>query len=489
MPRDDRRLAAIGQDDSRPRTRDEVYRRIAVRFKEKEVPVPGGPFDVIMTQYQLEEIPDARIEAINVRVYRTRGPASEAAEALAFLNKESGPKSWEYAEGDRLVRLHAGPDPRFDEQWAWRRMESDAGWGYGRGAANVTVAVVDSGLTKHHEDLSLSPGSAPGDRDGHGTMLAGTIGAVAGNALGVAGAASPVKLIGVQFFDVDTWPTVLAAAKAIGDAATQGAEIINASWDVGYYSQVLRDAIDDAGKHGVLVVAAAGNGGSDNDKFPTFPASYDLPNLIAVMATDEADDAAAFSNFGLQRVHVGAPGVGILSTYPYDPYPPPTPQRPYVGYRFYSGTSPAAAHVSGLAALLKQRNKGWTPAMLRGHIIASVDAVRALRKKCASGGRVNFRRALCGPLRVLKPRAHDRLTNGTVVPVFWGNDYQTPACQTLSIKLEEVGTSTIHVLATHVPNNGQFHVKLPGNPIPKARIRIVSEQGDFHAASEVFEVK
>src|SRR2546427_664276 len=182
------------------------------------------------------------------------------------------------------------------------------------------------------------------------------------------------------------------------------AVIINASWDVGFDSMVLRNAIEKAEAAGVLIVAAAGNSASDNDRSPTYPASYNYSNVISVMATDEVDEWAWFSNYGEKTVHLAAPGVRILSTYPYFLSPP----RPrYVAYRFFSGTSAAAAFVSGAAALLKHLNPQWTPLLLREHIMASAEGVQGLRRRCASGGRLSFRRAVVGPLKVLKPGGGD----------------------------------------------------------------------------------
>jgi subtilisin family serine protease len=481
--RDDRSSREAFADDAQPRTRAEVYRRLAVRFEPGDG--PSGPFLQVLADLGISDQPAGRISpgGLNIQVFSAPSTAA-AAEAVVRLNATAGAGKWMYAEVDQPIRPLATADPRFDEQWAWRRMDAVTGWDCGRTAGSVKVAIVDSGLASH-QDLNLV--SAVGDRDGHGTLLAGTVGAIADNDLGGAGAASPVKLIGVAFFDVDTWPTALGAVAAIDAAVLQGATIINASWDVARGSQALRDMIADVGQsNGALVVAAAGNDGTDNDRYPIFPASYDLPNLISVMATDEKDDAASFSNFGLRSVHVAAPGVRILSTHPYRL---PTPRRPYTAYRFYTGTSPAAAHVTGLAALLKHRNPGWTPKLLREHVMASVDPVPALRKKCASGGRVSFRRALCSPLKVLKPQAGDQPTKGSLIQVFWENEYKTPACRTLTIQVKEVGGSSWQTLATGVRNDGDFRVRLPGVAMPKARLRIRSEQGAFEARSGIFKIK
>jgi thermitase len=133
------------------------------------------------------------------------------------------------------------------------------------------------------------------------------------------------------------------AVEALNYAVDNGAPISNNSWGGGGKSQALQDAISDAEREGHLFVAAAGNAGNDNDVTPSYPASYTNPNIISVAATDDDDGLASFSNFGVQSVDLGAPGVGILSTVP-------------GGYARYSGTSMASPHVAGVAALIKSQN-------------------------------------------------------------------------------------------------------------------------------------
>ena len=303
--------------------------------------------------------------------------------------------------------LDADRDPLYREQWAWQKMEAEEAWkrlDEVRELQPVTVAIVDCGIQSDHEDLNnqmvcgarvIPPDNNDfSDDDGHGTMIAGTIGAVANNECGGRGMIPAARLMAIKFIDVRTPPTSGNAAKAIIRAVDQGAQIINASWNVGLDSPELKDAIEYARCHKVLVVVAAGNNGGDNTRYPSFPASYDSENLISVMATDRDDQKPGFSNYG-KNVHIAAPGVDIVSTFPYLCEPPTPPSLSYnPAYRSYGGTSAAAAHVSGAAALLLSIHPNWTPEKVRGHLMDTADPIPDLQRYCRAGGRLNLRRAV-----------------------------------------------------------------------------------------------
>jgi subtilisin family serine protease len=272
------------------------------------------------------------------------------------------------------------------------------------GGAPVVVAVVDSGIMVDHphfrghlwttqvngrdvhgrcfvnadeEDYDLT------DQDGHGTMVAGSI-------LATANAIRGVEIMAVKFFDVTTQPSAANAAAAIGFAVANKASVINLSFDLGIGSYALRDAIGAACAADALVVIAAGNTGSDNDRYPLVPACYakEFPNnVIVVMATNEYDGKPTFSNFGSESVDLAAPGVRIASTRTF-----------FVGddrarrYGRYTGTSVAAALVSGTAALLRSRRPAWKAKDIKNRILQTADTLPGLR--CQMSRRLNLGRAL-----------------------------------------------------------------------------------------------
>ena len=278
----------------------------------------------------------------------------------------------------------------------------------------VTVAVVDSGIMVTHPDLEhrLWSGTIGGlphkhgvrciggelssdiaDQDGHGTMLAGTV-------LSVTGGAPDVRLMAVMFFDARALPGPANAAAAIGFAAKAQpkADIINLSWDISIGSFALEEAIDKACEGGALVVIAAGNSGSDNDRSLAIPAHYRKicpERIITVMATDRYDEKASFSNYGAETVDLAAPGVGVMTTRASLSTTSKNGLKQNPFYRrhvSYNGTSVAAALVSGAAALLKSRNRSLTADALKECLIRTVDPVPGL--KCKSGGRLNVANAL-----------------------------------------------------------------------------------------------
>ncbi len=287
-------------------------------------------------------------------------------------------------------------------------------WAVSHGG-EVRVAVLDTGVDYNHPDLSANIWTNPGEiagnnmdddgngyvddvhgydfvnRDGnpmddnyHGTHVAGTIGAVGNNGLGVVGVCWQVKIIALKCLDAEGSGDTADAITAIGYAIDQGARVINASWGGGPYSSALQAAIAAAGSAGIAFVAAAGNDGADNDVTPHYPASYTLPNIIAVMATDRNDARSVWggnaSCFGLTSVDLGAPGTAISST--------------VLGssYALANGTSMAAPYVSGACALLWSVNSSLTVADVKSALLSTVDPT--LPGLCVSGGRLNIGRAL-----------------------------------------------------------------------------------------------
>lgn len=318
-------------------------------------------------------------------------------------------------------------DPLFGDQWALNNTGQNGGkanahidalkaWAKTQGSAEVVVAVLDTGVDYTHKDLAenmwLRPASVPAytddelgsfddlhgydanrnvadpmDDNGHGTHVAGIIGAEGNNGEGVAGINWNVKIMPLKFLGRGGFGSVKDAIEAINYAIDRkkngvNLRVINASWGSTQRSKALEDAIRAAGEAGILFVAAAGNSSTDNDRRPHYPSNYDLPNMLSVAALDRNDLLANFSNYGSKTVHVAAPGREIASTWLNDQY------------REASGTSMAAPQVSGIAALILANEPKLTMAKLRERIMKSSDPIDTLLGKVAVGGRLNAARAL-----------------------------------------------------------------------------------------------
>lgn len=254
-----------------------------------------------------------------------------------------------------------------------------------------------------------------GDEHGHGTMLAGIMFATTNNGLGLASPLSTywpnVKLMSVKFLDADTRPKPANAKQAIVYAVDKGAKVINLSWHVGPGNSGLRpiqEAIDYARSAGALVVCAAGNDGSNNDRYPTYPANLGLKpdgtvlfdNVMAIHATDRRDHKPSFSNYGWRTVHLGAPGVRIATTRRHVSATP--------NYGSMSGTSAAAAFVSIAAGMVlaveADRGRMLTPAQLIQHLVATAAVFPQLRRCSASSARLDLANALNTPFQAAKDR-------------------------------------------------------------------------------------
>ncbi|MGA1795239.1 MAG: choice-of-anchor D domain-containing protein [bacterium] len=296
------------------------------------------------------------------------------------------------------------PDADIDAPEAW-----DTHTGTGR----VLVGVIDTGIDYTHPDLVdniwTNPGEIPGngidddgngyvddvygwdfcnddndpwDDHGHGTHCAGTIAATGNNGIGVVGVSWKAGLVALKFLDWSGSGWTSDAIDAVAYANAMGIPITSNSWGGGPYDQALKDVIDAAGGLGYLFVAAAGNSAMNTDVFPDYPSGYDCENIIAVAATDHNDLLASFSNYGPTTVDLAAPGVDIYSC------------QPYEGYAYKSGTSMAAPHVAGAAALVWSYNPGLSGVQVKAALLEGVDVVPSLTGKVLSEGRLNVNQAL-----------------------------------------------------------------------------------------------
>ena len=319
-------------------------------------------------------------------------PGQSVVGAVAALSRDPGV---EYAVPDLEVREAAIPnDPLSSSQWALHAIGAPAAWDQTTGSANVTVAVLDSGADLSHPDLAanLVPGwnfvnntSDPSDDLGHGTHVAGIIGAVGGNGVGVAGINWHVSLMPLKICDAGGSCSLDEEVQALQYAVDHGAKIANASFGGNYGGyQPEEDAIAAAGRAGLLYVAAAGNENSDNDLMPFYPASYPLDNIISVAATTSSQGLASFSDYGFTSVQTAAPGQDILSTMlTSGPLSNPS------GYGALSGTSMAAPEVTGAAALLWAEHPDWTMQQVRMRLLTTASPLASLTGKVADCGQLN----------------------------------------------------------------------------------------------------
>lgn len=337
----------------------------------------------------------------------------------------------EFAEPDFRVRatLLAPDDPQYADGTQWNLnnlsgtgdINAPQGWGIQSTASNVVVAIVDSGIRLTHRDLApnlwRNPREIAGngldddgnglvddvyginavgspnttnvtDDVGHGTHVAGIIGAVGNNGLGVAGVAWRVQLMACKFLDSTGNGYISDAVECFDYARLNGAKIINASFGSTNYSSALDAAVNACRSAGIIVVASAGNDGANNDTTGSYPANlgvvYGRDNVVAVAATDRYDQLAYFSNYGSNNVHLAAPGYAVYSTY----------FSSDDSYTYLSGTSMAAPHVSGALALMRARYPLENYQQLIKRLLEAVDVVPALAGRCRTSGRLNLYQAL-----------------------------------------------------------------------------------------------
>jgi subtilisin family serine protease len=314
----------------------------------------------------------------------------------------------EFAEPDYIGQTFATipNDPGYSKLWGLGAIQAPAAWDVLTSASNILVAVLDTGVRYTHQDLTANmwtnasgsyglnaiAGTAnPMDDSGHGTMVAGVIGAVGNNGVGVAGAAWRVKLMACKCADNYGRVYTSAAVACLDYARTNNARIVNASWGL-TDSLALSNAVWSLRDAGIILVAASGNSGQNIDTNPPpYPAGYRFDNVISVGATTSNDVPWLPSNFGATNVHLAAPGDQIYSTYgATDNF-----------YYTLSGTSFSAAYASGALALMLVKYPAETPQEIVGRLVNAVDPLPSLAGKCVTGGRLNLRKALSPELRLL----------------------------------------------------------------------------------------
>lgn len=308
-----------------------------------------------------------------------------------------------FAEPDYLRHGNGRPnDAYFSNQWNLENtgqtggisgadIGAPAAWDVIQGSDKVTVAVIDTGVDYSHPDLTdnilrdstgavvgydfANADADPMDDNGHGTHCAGILGARGNNGAGISGVCQRVKIMPLKFLDAAGDGYDSDAVDAIDWAVAHGAQVINASWGGADYSQTLLEAIQRARDEGVLFVTAAGNSGDNNDTTPTYPANFnsDSSNVISVAATTASDRLPSWSNYGGNTVDIAAPGADIFSTVLNQ------------GYESYDGTSMAAPHVAGAAALALAQDNSLTLSQLKSRVLNAVAYPTALSGKVKTG--------------------------------------------------------------------------------------------------------
>ena len=350
--------------------------------------------------------------------------------AVQLVSQNQNNPLLEYIEFDYAIKPAVAPaatipnDSDFAQLWGLNNtgqaggtpdadIDAPEAWDTQKGSASVIVGVIDTGVDYTHQDLATNiwtnPGEIPNDgidNDGngyiddlrgwdfayndndpmdvygHGTHVSGTIAAKGNNSIGVTGVSWNSKTMPIKFLDDQGSGYTSNAILALNYATKMGAKITNNSWGGGSFSQALYDSIKAAGDSGALFIAAAGNDSRDTDAIPSYPASYDLPNIISVAATTRTDSLSYFSNYGKTTVDLGGPGSDIYSTLPNN------------SYGTYNGTSMATPHVSGVASLLWSQNPGWTSNQVKAAILDKGDPLPALAGKTVTGKRLNAAKAL-----------------------------------------------------------------------------------------------
>jgi len=334
----------------------------------------------------------------------------------------------EYAEKNLIFQACNTPnDPRRAEQYALNKISAYQAWDIATGSSNVVVAVIDTGINLNHEDLKdegsdyriwknedeIPDNAIDDDNNGykddyrgwnfvndnnfiwddtspayqHGTINAGIIGAKTNNGRGIAAVDWKAKIMVVKALDNLANIKLSSAVNAIDYATENGAHISNNSYGKGTEAYSTAGAITRAMNAGRLFVAAAGNypqfNWRDNDIKSVYPASHDIDNVISAAYTNESDVLDNGSHFGFYSVDLAAPGANILST-----------GSGTDGYHYLSGTSEAAPHVAGVAALLRAKHPGLNWWKVKTMIMKSVDPKSSLSGKVQSGGRLNAYAAL-----------------------------------------------------------------------------------------------
>jgi subtilisin family serine protease len=373
-----RRKNAVG--GSEKRLREQRPDELLVRFRPDVEP---RRIEALNGLYSAKII--ARIPQVNV--CQLKLPMGSDLSAIEQAYRESS--LVEQIEPNILLRLPEviPNDEEFADQWGLEKMMVPEAWNLTTGSSSVIVAILDTGIDANHPDLAdrivagydVVNGKAgiPEDDHGHGTEMAGIVAAKGQNGTGITGINWNCRVLAVKVLDSNGVGSAADVAQGLIYAAEHGAQIVNMSFGGYGNSDLLNDTIQYVHQRNVVLVAAAGNEGTDS---PVYPAAY--PNVLAVTATGPEDQRWPGASFG-NYLDLAAPGVGILTT------------DFNGGYRFGTGTSHAAAMVAGVAALLKAKDARSSNAQIESRLQATAEDLGAKgRDPIFGAGRVNAFRAL-----------------------------------------------------------------------------------------------
>lgn len=332
----------------------------------------------------------------------------------------------EFAEPDYVVHACAAPnDPYYANGTLWglnntgqnggvpgADIDAAKAWDVLNSASNIVVAVLDTGIRATHEDLAANMWTNtadggdgfnaytgkfdPADDNGHGTMVAGLIGAQGNNGKGVVGVAWKVQLMDCKCLDSNTVGSDFTVIGCLDFARTNGAQVINMSFDTTIPSLALSNALVAVRDAGIIVVASCGNDypAGNDDVVPHYPACYPFDNIISVAYTTRTDGLGLLSNFGPTNVDLAAPGDQVTSTY----YTSDSAYFVSAGIAGFSGTSFSAPLVSGACALMLAKFPAENYHQIIARIFKATDPLPALAGKCVTGGRLDLWKALSPPI-------------------------------------------------------------------------------------------
>jgi thermitase len=384
---------------------------------------------------QVQQVLNQEGDLLLVKTQGSRAMAVQSLESSGLI---------EYAEPNYIYRIGGSQngmlpdDAQFGALWGMKNtgqvvqnvkglegvdLNVEKAWQITTGSKDVIVGVIDTGVDFTIPDLAenawvneAEANGKPGvdddkngyvddingynfvgkkgdskDDHGHGSHVAGTIGARGNNQKDVAGVNWNVRIMALKFLSAQGSGSLADAILAIDYATKMGAHLTNNSWGGGGFSQALMDSIKRASDKSILFIAAAGNNGTNNDVTAQYPANYNLPNVISVAAISNDGTKASFSCYGLKTVHIAAPGNYILSTIP---IALDTQDGKKDGLASWRGTSMATPHVAGVAALVLSKYPGMTAADLKDRILKTAVPLASMKGISVTGGLLNAHNAL-----------------------------------------------------------------------------------------------